>query len=417
MYEQKEKRLILAEDELRKLSAEIIKHLGNKQLENQVSTYGKNAIEQDLSGDTYRKKLDNLQHKVDHIEEEVEQLKKSKESHRKELELKLVEFKRKVDRTLKDNEEAHKNAIEDILNKKYLMEKPLIQKLEVEVTQMKNKLSAYEKQWKDSQFDQEFEDNLIKGFSKELNSREEIFEKRINKVIDEQLKIDKEVLQKELQLKIENLRKGEAKKRADSEEAQRTELHELQLKIKQIESCREETNDKRISNAIDTLNKQLKDSEEAHRKELHKIMVKIEQIEREKLKEEKENISALSTEKVEIEDCKSLEEQNKEIDMLKRDNEQLKLQLDLIQKTIASKEDTNNENIDISISDQCKELQELVEYISLLDSNNARSDNTNTEDDQTSNKVHIETDTEERKEEAISNGVVFIKNFVVMIAV
>ena len=428
MYEKEEKRLNDVEDQLRKRSeegVEIIKQfvsLQNKQLENQRSTYGKNATEQDLFGDTYRKELDNLQCKVDVILEEVEKLKKSKEIHMKELELEILEeFKRKVDRMLKDSEEAQKNEIEYLINKTYSKEKALIEKLEKDVTQLRNKLSAYEKQWEDSQFDQEFEDNLKKSFCKELNSREEIFEKKINRVIDEQLKNDKEVFQKELQLKVEHLRKLEAKKREDSEEAQRTELNELQLKIKEIES-REETNDRQINNAIDILNKQLKDSEEVHRKELYSLKIKIEQLEREKLKEEKENILAFSTEELKIEECKILEEQNKEIEMLKRDNEQLKIQLDLIQKTIASKEAIKNENIDISISDKqnTKEHmqekinpneengQELVEYISLLDNNNVRSDNMNTEDDEPSDNVHNENDNGESKEETVSNGVAFI---------
>ena len=81
MYEKEEKRRNDVEDQLRKRSeenGEIIKQfvsLQNKQIENQRSTYGKNATE---LGDTYRKELDNLQCKVDIILEEVEKLKKSK---------------------------------------------------------------------------------------------------------------------------------------------------------------------------------------------------------------------------------------------------------------------------------------------------------------------------------------------------
>ena len=137
-------------------------------------------------------------------------------------------------------------------------------------------------------------------------------------------------------------------------------------------------------------------------------MVKIEQLEREQLK------------------MKGLEEQNKEIEMLKRDNEELKIQLDLIQKRLKS---TRNEKVDVRDFDQCNKqninednqkfedintddenAQELVEYTSLPDSNNVTSDNTNTDEECTSDNNYCVSTEDDQLSDSVSTDTYSLYN-------
>ena len=244
----KKEHLVDEENLKQKILMELLKD-ENTQLKIQLTTYEKNW---ESHTNHYNKTVDTFN----------KQLKDSEEEHRKELydmKLEVEEHKKEVAKTLKDTEEAHRREIlknEDLRYKENIKYNTLTENLQEEIAQLKDQLTlAHEKQATEREALQDSVKNL---YHKELNAREEIYEKRINKVIstfNKQLKNSEEAHRKELydmQLKVEELKKEEAKKLEDTIEAHRKEIYNLQVEV--------EEHKKQVA-------KTLKDSVEAHKKE------------------------------------------------------------------------------------------------------------------------------------------------------
>ena len=202
------------------------------------------------------------------------QLKDIEEVHRKELydmQLKVEEHKKEVAKTLKNSADAHRREtlenmhLRDVENIKHNV---LTEKLQEGIAKLKDQLTlVHEKQ----ATEREALQDSVKIQHKELNAREEIYEKRINKVIDtfnKQLKDSEDHLQ---QLhKVQEYIRDEVKKLENNEDALRKELHNLQLKT--VDEHKKEVNLK------------LKDSKEAHSKKFYDMQLKVEELKMEEAK-------------------------------------------------------------------------------------------------------------------------------------
>ena len=148
--------------------------------------------------------------------------------------------------------------------------------------------------------------------SEEFNTKDDMYEKRISKIIggfDRQLKYSEGVHRKDLhnlQAKIEELKREEAKKFEDNEKAHRQELYDLHLKIKELEGKKFEDS-----------------SEEVHRKELNNLQVKC------KIEGLKREIDKTIKDSEEVNRKNMLEKEHlkEQIEMLKEEIAQLKHKL------------------------------------------------------------------------------------------
>ena len=174
-------------------------------------------------------------------------------------------------------------------------------------------------------------------FHKELNDRDEIYEKRITKVIDtfnRQLKNNEEAYKKgllALQFNVEKLKKESE----DSEAIHKKEMCSLHVKVEEFKR--------------DQM-KKLEDCRESHRKEIYNLHHKIEELKKQKAKmqeaHKKEiNNLTLAVEKLKKEEIKKVEERLKEqmlvIDTLKKENKELIKQLALANKTLVNNKEFN----------------------------------------------------------------------------
>ena len=200
-----------------------------KRINKVIATFNKQLND---SAEAYTKQLDDLQCKMQElIEEKVRKLENSKETLREELsnlQLKIAELKREVNKTFEDTAEAHRKEMlesKHLTDEENLKQSILLVKLKEEITHLKNQIQlilVYEKpatEQEDVQFTQMFEDGVRKLHHKQLNTRDEIYEKRINKVIDKVKRINK-VINDEFE---------------DNKKAQRMLLHNLQLKVEELE--------------------------------------------------------------------------------------------------------------------------------------------------------------------------------------
>ena len=174
------------------------------------------------------------------------------------------------------------------------------EELKKEVTQLKKQVTQ-QKNFSGHESTQKLEDSEKALYYKELNSRDEIYEKRINTLImtfNRQLRSSEEVHRKELRLKVEEMKREETKKLEYFEEAHKKELNDLQCKV-------EELTRERV--------KKLEDSEETHRKELNDLQCKVEELTRERVKklEDSEEMHRkelqLKVEEIKREETKKLE--------------------------------------------------------------------------------------------------------------
>ena len=224
-----------------------------KRINKVISTFNKQLKD---SEEAQRKELYDMQLKVEELKkEEAMKLEDTKEAHKKEiynLQVKVEEHKREVAKTLQDIAEAlRKEMVENIhlRDEEHIKYNALTKKLQEEITQLKNQLTlAHEKQATETEALQDSVKNL---YHKELNAREEIYEKRINKVIDtfnKKLKDSEEMHRKEhhdMQLKVEELE--------DTIVAHKKEIYNLQVKVEEHKK---------------EVDKALKNSEEVHRREI-----------------------------------------------------------------------------------------------------------------------------------------------------
>ena len=127
-------------------------------------------------------------------------------------------------KSIKESEAAYKSEMlerDHLMDEECSKQKVLTEKLNEEMLQLKDQLTAYEKQWEDHA-----------NHCKELNA---INEKIINKAIDtfneqtKDMKAHKKVLDN-LQLKIEEFKEKEITKLKNSEVAWKIQRHDLQLK-------------------------------------------------------------------------------------------------------------------------------------------------------------------------------------------
>ena len=268
------------------------------------------------SEEVCRKEFYDMQLKVEQLrKEEAKKLEDTKEAHKKEiynLQVKVEEHKKEVTKTLKDSAETHrKEMLENIQlrDEENIKHNALTEKLQEEITQLKDQLTfTYEKQATEREALQDSVKNL---HHKELNAREEIYEKRINSVIstfNKQLKDSEDHLQHKVQEHI----KEEVKKLENIEEALRKELYDLPLKI--------------VNEYKKEVNKKFKDSEETHRKKVYNLQLKVEEFieeEAKKLKDSEEtyrNNLTLMVKKLIRKEVKSLEEHFNEQNSLTESN-------------------------------------------------------------------------------------------------
>ena len=279
MDEENLKQKVLTEE----LKQEII------QLKNQLATYEKkweshtnhnnktiDTFNKKLkdSEEAYRKEFYNMQLKVEELKNgETKKLEDTEEAHKKEiynLQAKIEEHKKEVAKTLKDSAEAHRREMlenEHLRDEENIKHNVLTEKLQEEITQLKGQLAiAHEKQATEREA---LHDSVKNLQYKELNAREEIYEKRINKVIstfNKQLKDSEDHLQHKAQ---EHIRE-EVKKLENGKEALRKELYDMQLKT--VDEHKKE------------INKKLTNNEEVHRKEFYDVQLKVEELKRKKAK-------------------------------------------------------------------------------------------------------------------------------------
>ena len=252
----------------------------------------------------------------------------------------------------------------------------LLEKERLEVAQLKSQLTAgYEKQTIQQKglAAQESNQATQLKLNEELNARDEIYEKRINKVIDtfnRQLKNSGEAYKKELQLRAEE----DIKKFEHFEEMHRKQLNGLQLRVEEFKGEKvKELEDSIESHKKELINlkvkieeikideaKILEDIEIAHRNEVHNLQVKVEELKK-KLKESEEaqrkeiyNVTLMVKREEPIKKLKELfnqqkmltetlkkeiEKLKKEIEKLKKENDELTRQVTQINKLLTSKED------------------------------------------------------------------------------
>ena len=216
-----------------------------------------------LSRNANRKEPDNTQNEL-----AFAVVKKLEETHKKELRKILLkaaeESKREMDKMLKDSEEAYNKEMHHLISK----ENTKYERLRDELTSLKNQLKNYEKQQLQG-FTQQLEEDVKKIYYKDINAREEMYEKRINNEINmfnRQLAANEGARRKELcklQLKVEELKEEKAKKHKNNKEEHRKELCDLQVELEQKEA------------------KKHKDTEEAYRKDLCDIKIQVEELRKE----------------------------------------------------------------------------------------------------------------------------------------
>jgi len=181
-------------------------------------------------------------HEIEKMIKDKEELAKQVKELTKQLDYKeMYENERKECVRVEDQlREADKDKVEQYMQYvdtyKQLLEKEqeifkhniLIEEQKKEIAQLKNLTRASEQEYLSVlESHQQFEDNIKIFCCKELNARDEVYEKRINKVVvtfNKQFKDYEEVHKKELQVKIEEVKKKEAKKLEDYEEAHKKSL-------------------------------------------------------------------------------------------------------------------------------------------------------------------------------------------------
>ena len=264
--------------------------------------------------------------------------------------------------------------------------KQLLEKERSEVAQLKSQLTAgCEKQaiqqkdlivHESNQVTQlKLNDNEKALYYKELNARDEIYEKRITKVSDtfnrqlkdseetykEELLLMKEEVKKskhfeeahkkqinDLQLRIEALKEEKVKRLEDSEEAHRRELNNVKLKIEEIKKNEakklediEKAHKNKICNLqviVEELKQKLKQSEAAQRKEINNVTVIVEKLKREervKKLEESLNQQQMLNEALK----KETEKMKKDIEKIKKEDKELMEQVNQTNKSMVRKED------------------------------------------------------------------------------
>ena len=321
--------------------------------------------QKECTEDKNQKNEQQLSKKVGETEKMNEELAKQLKELTKQLD--MYENERKG---LREADKEKLETFKQLLEKEHLRD----EELKKEIAQLRNQVKlACEKQatqQKDLEAKQEVEDveKLKKLYNEELNAREVMYEEKLNKIIDQfnrQLKDCKEAHRKELdnlQLKVEELKKEEAKKLEDSEVAHRKELYDLQLKVeleggkvKKLEENneihRKELNNLRLK--VEELKKvelegekvkKLEENDEMHRKELDNLRLKLEEFQREKVKKIQENDEIhrkeLNNFRLRVEELKKVElkaekvkklEENDEIHRKELDN--LRLKLEELKKT------------------------------------------------------------------------------------
>ena len=241
-------------------------------------------------------KEENLMQKVliDELKEEIIQLKnqlaayekqcEGHANHCKELneisEKRIHEAMDAFNQQIKDTEEVCRKELynlqviveehkKEIIENKRLRDKQsfLTTKCNEEITQLRNKLTFVQvTEQEDLQFTEKFQDIIKKLHYKELNSREVIYEKRINKVIDmfnKHLKDREETQKKEfdnLKLEIEEFKGEEAKKFEDSKETCKANSTLIEKLVwKEVQNIEEQL--KKQNLVIDSSNKASVDKE------------------------------------------------------------------------------------------------------------------------------------------------------------
>ena len=275
------------------------------------------------SEEVQRKALHDLQLKVEELNKgEAKILEDTNEAYKIELhslQVKLEELRKEVDETLESKAETHRKEILEIRDEENLKQKFTTEKLKEEITLLKNQLNSLvreqETEQDDLEFTEKFKDSIQKLYYKELNAREELYEKRMITTFNKQLK-NSEAANRErlddLQCKMQEFIEEEVRKFENSEETLREELNNLQLKIAELErkvteitednaeahekemlECKHFRGEENLKQSILTeklkeeivqLKKQLKDSGDVHKKEFHNLKLKIEEYTGEKAK-------------------------------------------------------------------------------------------------------------------------------------
>ena len=242
---------------------------------------------------------------------EKEWLRNDKQNECRESMKKIEEIKKEIAINIAESEVAHKKEMLErahLMDKEILKQKVLTDQLNEEIIQLKNQLTAYEKQWE--------------GYANCCKELSEKYEKRISITIDtfnEQIKDSKEVHRKEvdnLQLKIE-FKEAEVIKLKNNQEAQRKELHDLQLKVEELNKGEA---------------KKLEDTNEAYKRELHSLKVKLEELRKEVAKRVEDTAETHRKEMLENKHLRDEEciKQKFTMDKLKEEIIQLKNQLNSI---------------------------------------------------------------------------------------
>ena len=247
-------------------------------------------------------------------------------------------------------------------------------KLEQEIVQLKSQLTNKKEVTKDNDLStlqskpvtKMFEDNE-KKLQIELVARDEMYEKRITKVVDtfnRQLKSNGEAHKNELynlQLKVQEFKREGIKNLEDSEKLHRKEICNLQLKVEELK--REQA-------------KKLKDSEELHKKGICNLQCKVEELKKEEAKKLKDIEEAhkkemynltLQVEKFKKEEVKKLEERFKEhkllIETLKKENKELTKQLAVANETLVSKFNAKFEVFEKSSKEENEKIRQKLEDV------------------------------------------------------
>ena len=347
---------------------------------------------------------------------------KKVENVNEELAKQLKELTKQLDTY--ENERKERIKVEDQLREadkekldtfKQLLEKERLkdEELKKEIAQLRNQVKlACEKQatqQKDlSTLETKHEvEDVEKLYYKELNTREAIYEEKLNKVVDQfnrQLKDCKEAHRKELdnlQLKVEELKKEEAKKFEDSEVVHRKELYDLQLKVElKGERVKEndEINRKELNNLrlkVEELKKvelkgekvkKLEENDEIHRKELNNLKLKVEELKKKHKECEEKSMretyiltqmtERLKSDEAKLEQFKEQKEAlKKEIDKLKKEIEKLKKEIETLKRenkqlTITNKTLVTKEDIVSQFKDHEKSFsKEFNEKFEMLERN------------------------------------------------
>ena len=290
-----------------------------------------------------------------HLKEVTKQLqyKDMYESERKE--------RIKVENQLREANREKIETLKQLLEKEHLT----VDELKKEVMQLKNQLACekQETQKKDlsaqesKQITQKLDNNEKIIYYKELNARDEIYEKRINEVtntFNRQLKDSKVANKKELQLRVQEIQREEASKFEQFKETHRKQLNDLQLKVEKLKEEKD---------------KMLEDSK-THRKQLNDLQLEVEKLKEEKdkmLEDNKEtHTKVLNTLKLKIEELKR-DEAKKFEDSEKAYRNELQVKVEELKKKLKNGEEAQrqgNHNLTLMIEklkkEEIKKLEELL---------------------------------------------------------